>query len=92
MTLSTVCLTDKCPFKGTTIEKHQESRCYPAFPAILYCRPPGFTVVSPGKYLAGGLQSGRTANLTDAQYELTYELTYPFSKGGIFTEKPVKCY
>ncbi|HBA50368.1 MAG TPA: hypothetical protein DCZ91_21750, partial [Lachnospiraceae bacterium] len=26
--------------------------------SILYCRPPGFTVVFPGKYLAGGLQSG----------------------------------
>ncbi len=36
----------------------------------LYCRPPGFTVVSPGKYLAGGLQSGLTANLTGAQYRL----------------------
>ena len=34
----------------------------------VYCRPPGFTVVSPGKFLAGGLQSGRTANLTGAQY------------------------
>ena len=36
----------------------------------IYCSPPGFTVVSPGKYLAGGLQSGRTANLTGAQYIL----------------------
>ena len=34
----------------------------------LYCRPPGFTVVSPGKHLAGGLQSGRAANFTGAQY------------------------
>ena len=35
----------------------------------LYCRLPGFTVVPPGKYLAGGLQSGCTANLTGAQYK-----------------------
>ena len=28
-----------------------------------------FTVVSPGKCLAGGLQSGCTANLTGAQYK-----------------------
>ena len=35
----------------------------------LYCRPPGFTVMPPGKYLAGGLQSGCTANLTGAQYK-----------------------
>ena len=38
--------------------------------ASIYCRPPGFTVVSPGKYLAGSLQSGCTANLTGAQYIL----------------------
>lgn len=25
-------------------------------------------------------------------FQLTYELTYPFSEKGIFTEKPVKCY
>ena len=31
--------------------------------AGLYCRPPGFTVMPPEKYLAGGLQSGCTANL-----------------------------
>ncbi len=30
----------------------------------LYCRPPGFAVMPPGKHLAGGLQSGCTANLT----------------------------
>ncbi len=35
----------------------------------LYCRPPGFTVVPPGKYLAGGLQSDCTANLTGVQYK-----------------------
>ena len=35
----------------------------------VYCRPPGLTVVSPAKYLAGGLQSGCTANLTGAQYK-----------------------
>ena len=40
----------------------------------LYCRPPGFTVVSPGKYLAGGLQSGRTANLTGAQYKFRLDI------------------
>jgi hypothetical protein len=37
---------------------------------FLYCRPPGFTVVSSGKHLAGGLQSGCTANLTGMQYNL----------------------
>ena len=37
----------------------------------LYCRPPGFTVMPTGKYLAGGLQSGCTANSTGAQYILT---------------------
>ncbi len=37
--------------------------------AKLYCRPPEFTVVPPGKYLAGGLQSGCTANLTGVQYK-----------------------
>lgn len=35
----------------------------------IYCRPPGFTLVSSGKYLTGGLQSGCTANLASAQYE-----------------------
>ena len=38
---------------------------------LLYYRPPGFTVVSPGKYLAGGLQSGCTANLTGVQYKIS---------------------
>ena len=33
------------------------------------CRPPGFIVMSLGKYLAGGLQSGYTVNLAGAQYE-----------------------
>ena len=37
----------------------------------IYCRPPGFTVMPPGKYLAGGLQSGCTANLTGEQYKFT---------------------
>ena len=37
---------------------------------ILCCRPPGFTVVSLGKCLAGGLQSGCTVKLTGAQYKL----------------------
>ena len=36
----------------------------------VYCRPPGFTVMPSGKYLAGGLQSGCTANSTGAQYKL----------------------
>lgn len=35
---------------------------------MIYCRLPGFTVVSSGKYLAGGLQSSCTANLIGAQY------------------------
>ncbi len=37
---------------------------------MLYRRLPGFTVIPPGKYLAGGPQSGCTANLTGAQYNL----------------------
>ena len=37
--------------------------------ADLYCRPPGFTWMPQGKYLAGGLQSGRTANLVGVQYK-----------------------
>ena len=37
---------------------------------ILCCRPPGFTVESLGKCLAGGLQSGCTVKLTGAQYKL----------------------
>ncbi len=37
---------------------------------LIYCRPPGFTVMPPGKYLAGGLQSGCTANSTGAQYKM----------------------
>ena len=36
--------------------------------SALYCRPPGFTVMPPGKYLAGGLQSGCTANSIGVQY------------------------
>ena len=36
----------------------------------LYCRPPGFTLMPQGKYLAGGLQSGCTANSTGVQYIL----------------------
>ncbi len=36
----------------------------------IYCRPPGFIVVSMGKCLAGGLQSGCTVKLTGAQYIL----------------------
>jgi len=36
----------------------------------LYCRPPGFTVMPPGKYSAGGLQSGCTVNLTGVQYKM----------------------
>ena len=36
----------------------------------LYCRPPGFTVMFPGKYPAGGLQSGYIANLIGVQYKL----------------------
>ena len=36
---------------------------------LLYCRPPGFTVVPPGKHPAGGLQSDCTANLTGVQYK-----------------------
>ena len=39
---------------------------------IVYCRPPGFTVVPPGKYLAGGLQSDCTANLTGVQYKCLF--------------------
>ena len=35
----------------------------------LYCRPPGFTLMLQGKYLAGGLQSGCTANSTGVQYK-----------------------
>lgn len=35
----------------------------------IHCRPPGFTVMSPGKCMAGGLQSGCTANSTGAQYK-----------------------
>ena len=35
----------------------------------LYCRSPEFTVMPPGKYQAGGLQSGCTANSTGAQYK-----------------------
>ncbi len=42
----------------------------------LYCRPPGFTVVPPGKYLAGGQQSDCTANLTGVQYIL-YQSSFP---------------
>ena len=38
---------------------------------LLYCRPPGFTVMPQGKYLAGGLQSGCTANSIGAQYIFT---------------------
>ena len=37
---------------------------------VLYCRPPEFTVTQPGKYLAGGLQSGHTVNLIGVQYKL----------------------
>ncbi len=37
----------------------------------LYCRPPEFTVVLLGKYLAGGLQSSCTANLTNTQYKIS---------------------
>ena len=36
----------------------------------IYCRLPGFTVMPSGKYLAGGLQSGCTANSTGVQYKL----------------------
>ena len=36
---------------------------------ILYCRPPGFIVMLLEKQLAGGLQSGCTANLTGVQYK-----------------------
>ena len=39
-----------------------------------YCRPPGFSVMPQGKYPAGGLQSGCTANSTDAQYNTAAEL------------------
>jgi hypothetical protein len=38
--------------------------------------------------MAGGLSLQVTASFLDRQYKLTY----PFSKGGSFTEKPVKCY
>lgn len=34
----------------------------------LYYRPPGFAVMPPGRYLAGGLQSGSAANLIGVQY------------------------
>jgi hypothetical protein len=88
--LSKATLFSPCPITGQLCSKEQ------------YCRPAGALFqeekeiqpkgIVPGKYLAGGLQSCRTANLTDAQYKLTYELTYPFSKRRIFTEKPVKCY
>jgi len=37
---------------------------------MIYRRPPGFTVMPPGKYLAGGLQSDCTANLIGVQYNL----------------------
>ena len=36
----------------------------------LYYRPPGFAVMPPGRYLAGGLQSGCSANLIGAQDKL----------------------
>ena len=38
----------------------------------LYCRPPGFTGMPQGKYLAGGLQSGCTANSIGAQYKYLF--------------------
>ena len=49
----------------------------------LYCRPPGFTVVSPGKHLAGGLQSGRAAKHTQAGSGKSYPA---FSMPGIREE------
>ena len=39
----------------------------------LYCRPPEFTLMPQGKYLAGGLQSGCTANSTGVQYILGFQ-------------------
>ena len=46
------------------------------FTLQLYCRPPGFTLMPQGKCLAGGLQSGCTANSTGMQYKL------PLFRGG----------
>ena len=42
----------------------------------LYCRSPEFTVMPPGKYPAGGLQSGCTANSTGAQYKYAHVYIY----------------
>ncbi|HBA46434.1 MAG TPA: hypothetical protein DCZ91_01255 [Lachnospiraceae bacterium] len=38
--------------------------------AGIYYRPSELTVVSPGKYLTGGLQPGCTVNLPGAQHKL----------------------
>ena len=53
-----------------TEDDRDKERHAPGAHAFLYCRPPGFTVASPGKCLAGGLQSGCTANLTGLQYKM----------------------
>ena len=44
----------------------------------LYCRPPGFTLMLLGKYLAGGLQSGRTANLVGVQYIFSADTAFSY--------------
>lgn len=44
-------------------------------------RPLGFTVMLPGKYLAGGLQPGCIANLVGVQYKLRFQ-EEAVSRGG----------
>lgn len=48
---------------------------FPVCRCIIYCRLPEFTVPQPERYLAGGLQSGHTVNLTGAQYIKKEECT-----------------
>ncbi len=42
---------------------------------FLYCRPPEFTLMPQGKYLAGGQQSGCTVNSTGVQYKFHFTLS-----------------
>ena len=73
--ISVICDADKLTDQGCTgvpdwiVEIVSPSTSSHDYIRKLYCRPPGFTVMPPGKYLAGGLQPGCTANLTSAQFK-----------------------
>ena len=56
----------------------------------IYCRPPEFTVTQPGKYLAGGLQSGHTVSLIGVQYILLeYRIQNFFTENKRLTFKTI---